>query len=80
MAAMGRLFGENSTSVEDGVSKAYEILAVSEDATLPEIKAAYRAKAKLYHPDHGGDVERFLKLSAAYQVIMEERFSEKVAA
>ncbi len=49
----------------------YEILGVARDASDAEIKKAYRALAREYHPDAGGreDGERFKELSQAYSVL-----------
>ncbi len=48
----------------------YEILGVKKDASLDEIKKAYRKKAHQYHPDkQGGDAEKFKEVSQAYQVL-----------
>jgi curved DNA-binding protein CbpA len=50
----------------------YEILGVSETALLSEIKAAYKEKAKLYHPDINNTAtaeERFKQISEAYVVL-----------
>ena len=38
---------------------------------LEDIKAAYRAKAKVAHPDHGGDPAEFMRLKEAYDQAME---------
>jgi hypothetical protein len=44
----------------------WELLGVSKDATLAELKAAYRKRAIELHPDRGGDAETFRRLLAAY--------------
>ena len=38
-----------------------------------EIHRAYKLRAKQAHPDAGGNVEAFLKLSAAHDALMKER-------
>lgn len=45
----------------------WELLAVSKDATLRELKAAYRKRAVELHPDRGGDPAVFRRLLAAYE-------------
>ncbi len=48
----------------------YEILCVESDATLEQIKSAYRKQVKRYHPDHyGKDCEPFLAVQEAYEVL-----------
>ena len=51
----------------------YELLGVSRDATDEELKRAYRAKARQFHPDtnHAGseDDEHFKEISLAYEVL-----------
>ena len=51
----------------------YKILEVSRDATIEEIKEAYRRLAREYHPDlHPGNPEaedNFKKISKAYEVL-----------
>lgn len=54
----------------------YKILGVSPNASLSEIKHAYREKAKLYHPDALGDAsqkEAFNELNQAYRVLSDAR-------
>lgn len=50
----------------------YEILGVSKEATLKEIKKAYRELSKTHHPDKGGDEEVFKVISKAYAVLSDE--------
>ncbi|RMG66397.1 MAG: J domain-containing protein [Calditrichaeota bacterium] len=57
----------------------YEILGIGREATLEEIKQAYRNLVRLYHPDMGdtADVEKFLEVQEAFEVLSDE---EKRAA
>lgn len=50
----------------------YDILEVTENATQDEIKKSYRKLAMQYHPDKGGNEEKFKKLSEAYDIIGDE--------
>jgi hypothetical protein len=58
------------TALPDKTKTWYEILEVSENASLDEIKAAYRRLAKIYHPDvirGTGDEDRFMEIANAYE-------------
>jgi molecular chaperone DnaJ len=47
----------------------YEILGVSKDASPEEIRKAYHKLAHKFHPDKGGDEEKFKEINEAYQVL-----------
>ena len=54
----------------------YKVLGVRPNATLAEIKRAYREKAKLLHPDLTGDASRrdeFNEVVQAYRVLSDAR-------
>ena len=61
----------------------YSILGVSSDATDEEVKNAYRALARKYHPDNYGDDnplkdlanEKMQEINAAYDEIQRTRTS-----
>ena len=61
---------------------AYKILDIPQTATNEEVKKAYRAMAKKYHPDKlkskepalvKGAQEKFQKVQEAYETIQKER-------
>jgi curved DNA-binding protein CbpA len=47
----------------------YRVLGVKKTATQDEIKEAYRKKARLHHPDRGGDENKFNQITEAYQIL-----------
>jgi len=48
----------------------WQVLGLSQDAASEAIKKAYRRKAKVCHPDAGGDEARMAELNAAYSEAM----------
>lgn len=59
--------------VIDLFGDSYQILGVTQEASLMEVKKAYRGLAKKYHPDIGGDEEIFKTINEAYQSLIEVR-------
>jgi curved DNA-binding protein CbpA len=55
----------------------YKVLGIGKEATEKEIRKAYRQKAKIYHPDSGGDEKEFILLKKAYDTLsnVSQRFS-----
>lgn len=58
----------------------YQVLGISSDASEEEIKKAYRALSRKYHPDANINnpnkaqaEEKFKQIQEAYQQIMKER-------
>ncbi|WP_285499358.1 J domain-containing protein [Actinokineospora sp. NBRC 105648] len=51
----------------------YELLGVRRDATAAEVKSAFRALAKVMHPDAGGTAGTFRLLKTAYETLSDAR-------
>jgi hypothetical protein len=51
----------------------HAVLGVTSEATLDEIKVAFRKKALEHHPDHGGSDEQFIALKRAYDSLTKRR-------
>ncbi len=51
----------------------YDILGVKRDATQEEISKAFRKLAAKYHPDRGGDEEKFKEISEAYTTLSDPK-------
>ena len=47
----------------------YELLGVTKSSSDKELKTAFKNKAMQYHPDKGGDPEKFKQINEAYQVL-----------
>jgi curved DNA-binding protein CbpA len=65
-------------SIQDhycGIYNCYDLLNVTSDASLPEIRKAFREKAKSLHPDKNADrdtTEKFIAVNRAYEVLKDE--------
>lgn len=64
----------NDTMKQNKQNNPWSILGVSQDATHAEVKAAYRQKTKIHHPDRGGKVADWLKIQAAYEEIKTKKY------
>ena len=49
----------------------FQILGVSADASMEEIKDAHRRLAMKHHPDRGGSNEEMARINAAYEAMVE---------
>lgn len=64
--------GNRSTSKEDA-EVCYRLLGISPSARWEEVERAYKAKAKVHHPDLGGDEDAMRALNEAYHHIKKLR-------
>jgi hypothetical protein len=55
----------------------YQILGLPDFASIEEVKKAFRELAQKYHPDRGGDPEKFKKILKAYKVLSNSEEKEK---
>lgn len=47
----------------------YKVLGVSVGVSKTELKSAYRKLARLYHPDNGGNREKYEEVCKAYDML-----------
>lgn len=52
---------------------AYDVLGVSPDDPMDLIKDVFRRKSMYYHPDKGGDAEKFKRINSAFETISKSR-------
>ncbi len=52
--------------------QALTVLGLPPNATPQQIKRRYRALAKRFHPDCGGDPQQMQRIIAAYELLMKE--------
>jgi len=55
----------------------FTILEVSASASIDEIHAAFRKKARQHHPDLGGDRQKFQELTEAYEELIRRKENEQ---
>ncbi len=88
-AAAGRPIGlgtavSSPVQATGELAGAYQTLGVREGASLDDVKAAYRAAAKRFHPDTNPDnplaADQFARASSAYQTILTERMGASTPA
>lgn len=59
--------GDNNGNIPaQDMEMCYKILGLSSSASWNEVEKAYRRKAKLHHPDLGGDEDTMRALNDAY--------------
>ena len=77
-----RDYGSIKAMFYNSSENAYKILEITKEATVSEIKAAYRSMAKKYHPDRvmhlgkehqEGAEEKFNQVQLAYEQLQKER-------
>jgi DnaJ-domain-containing protein 1 len=67
-------FSQNTkTEDQENLEDAYDVLGVSKDDPDELIKKVYNQKVQFYHPDHGGDQEKFKRITRALDIIMKSR-------
>ncbi len=55
------------------IDLSFRLLGLSPSAPWEEIERAYRQKAKIHHPDRGGDEDTMRALNEAYSLIKKAR-------
>jgi DnaJ-class molecular chaperone len=60
-----------------GLELSYRILGVAPSASWDEIVKAYRRKAKVHHPDRGGDEDAMRALNEAFSLLKRARGGQR---
>ena len=58
----------------------YDLLGIKKDASIREIRKAFKKLALIHHPDKSNDEdshEKFLQLNRAYEVLKDEELRKK---
>ena len=63
----GVLLGAGCLGV--GCDGMFSVLGLCPDATLRDVRRAYRRLALVHHPDRGGDAARFREITDAFEQI-----------
>eukprot|EP00929_Paragymnodinium_shiwhaense_P045074 TRINITY_DN23072_c0_g2_i1.p1 TRINITY_DN23072_c0_g2~~TRINITY_DN23072_c0_g2_i1.p1 ORF type:complete len:514 (+),score=104.82 TRINITY_DN23072_c0_g2_i1:86-1627(+) len=53
-------------------SSHYDVLGLARTASAPDVRAAFRQRALVSHPDKGGEPERFRRIMEAFEVLYDE--------
>ncbi len=65
--------GDTAQPGPSDIDLSCQMLGVSPSAPWEEIERAYRRKAKIHHPDHGGDEDTMRALNRAYAQLKQVR-------
>ena len=65
--------GGSSRKAEEAAASVWALLGVTHEATLDEIKRAFKKRALETHPDHGGDAAEFRRVHRAYAEAVKRR-------
>lgn len=49
----------------------YKELGLSQNCSEEDVKKRYRSLAQIYHPDKGGDPEKFLQIKRAFEILID---------
>lgn len=59
-------------SADSSIPNWRDVLELKGNVSIEDVKLQYRAKAKLHHPDTGGDAGAFATLTRAYEMALQE--------
>lgn len=69
----GEHFDDPPATPQTDADLSFRLFGLSSSASWEEIEKAYRGKAKIHHPDHGGDEDTMRTLNEAYTLIKKIR-------